>query len=117
MKLSLFSILAFITVALAATQPQKSIIVTYPDNTPDSIVDRMDPGASYILCPFTPFTPETWTILMYSRDSQMKSSLSMKSLLQKHSQIDKYWLPRYPEAKNAVIAAGGMITHEYKLIK
>lgn len=60
MKLGLFSILAFVAVALAATQPQKSIIITYPDNTPDSIVDQ---------------------------------------------------------AKNAVIAAGGMVTHEYKLIK
>jgi hypothetical protein len=60
MKFSVFSILAFVVVALAATQPQKSIIITYPDNTPDSIVEQ---------------------------------------------------------AKNAVIAAGGMVTHEYKLIK
>ncbi len=60
MKLTLFVILAVITVVLAAAQPQKAVIVSYPNDTPDSIVDQ---------------------------------------------------------AKDAIVAAGGVITHEYKLIK
>ena len=60
MKLTILSILTFITMALAAVQPQKSVIVSYPNDTPDGIVDQ---------------------------------------------------------AKDAIIAAGGVITHEYKLIK
>ncbi len=60
MKLTLFSILALITVVMAAAQPQKAVIVSYPNDTPDSIVDQ---------------------------------------------------------AKDAIVAAGGVITHEYKLIK
>lgn len=60
MKLAITTILAVVTVALAATAPQKSVIVSYPDETPDSVVEQ---------------------------------------------------------AKNAIVAAGGMITHEYKLIK
>jgi hypothetical protein len=50
----------------------------------------MDPEAPYILCPFISFTLETYINLMYSRDSQKKSSPSLKTLLQKHFQIDKY---------------------------
>ena len=53
---------------------------------------RTDPSAPYILCPLLQLlhsTLETWTSLMCSRDRQKKSSLSMKSLLQKHSQIEK----------------------------
>jgi hypothetical protein len=60
MKLTIFTILSFITIVLAATMPQKAVIVSYPDSTPDSIVDQ---------------------------------------------------------AKEAIIKAGGIITHEYKLIK
>lgn len=60
MKFTLFSLLTLITVAMAATMPQKAVIVSYPDETPDNIVDQ---------------------------------------------------------AKEAIKAAGGMITHEYKLIK
>ncbi|PMD26515.1 hypothetical protein NA56DRAFT_667788 [Hyaloscypha hepaticicola] len=60
MKLTILSIFTLITMVLAALQPQKSVIVSYPNDTPDSIVDQ---------------------------------------------------------AKDAIIAAGGVITHEYKLIK
>ncbi len=60
MKFTIFSILAFVALALGVTMPQKSVIVSYPDNTPDRVLDQ---------------------------------------------------------AKNAIKAAGGMITHEYKLIK
>lgn len=60
MKFTILSILTFITVVLAAAQPQKSVIVSYPNDTPDSIVNQ---------------------------------------------------------AKDAIVAAGGVITHEYKLIK
>jgi Mrp family chromosome partitioning ATPase len=60
MKLAIFSILALVAVVLGATMPQKAVIVSYPDETPDSVVDQ---------------------------------------------------------AKSAIKAAGGMITHEYKLIK
>ncbi|KAL2066455.1 hypothetical protein VTL71DRAFT_2526 [Oculimacula yallundae] len=60
MKLTVFSVLALATAALAATMPQKSVIISWPDSTPGHIVD---------------------------------------------------------EAMSAIKAAGGMITHEYKLIK
>jgi len=60
MKFTILSILAFITVAMSAAQPQKAVIISYPNDTPDSIIDQ---------------------------------------------------------AKDAVLAAGGVITHEYKLIK
>ena len=60
MKLAIFSILALLTVVMAAAQPQKAVIVSYPNDTPDSIIDA---------------------------------------------------------AKDAIVAAGGVITHEYKLIK
>jgi hypothetical protein len=60
MKLTILSILTVITVVLAAAQPQKAVIVSYPNDTPDRIIDQ---------------------------------------------------------AKDAIIAAGGIITHEYKLIK
>jgi hypothetical protein len=60
MKLAILSILAFITVAMSVAQPQKAVIISYPNDTPDSIVDQ---------------------------------------------------------AKDAILAAGGVITHEYKLIK
>jgi Mrp family chromosome partitioning ATPase len=60
MRLAIFSILALVAVVLGATMPQKAVIVSYPDETPDSVVDQ---------------------------------------------------------AKSAIKAAGGMITHEYKLIK
>jgi len=59
MKISIF-IITLITVVLAATMPQKAVIISYPDNTPDRILDQ---------------------------------------------------------AKDAIKAAGGMITHDYKLIK
>jgi hypothetical protein len=61
MKFSiLLPILALITVSMAVTPPQKAVIVSYPDNTPDSVVEQ---------------------------------------------------------AMEAIKAAGGFITHEYKLIK
>lgn len=60
MRIAAFSILALVAAALGAQMPQKAVIVSYPDNTPDSIIDQ---------------------------------------------------------AKAAIKAAGGMITHEYKLIK
>ena len=40
MKVSIFSVLAFVAVALSATMPQKSIIVSYDQNTPDSVLDQ-----------------------------------------------------------------------------
>jgi len=40
----------------------------------------MDPVAPYTICPLTPVTPETCIGFMYSRDSQKKPSLSVKSL-------------------------------------
>lgn len=60
MKFTILSTLAFAAVVLGATMPQKSVIISYPDDTPDSVVDQ---------------------------------------------------------AKSAIKSAGGMITHEYKLIK
>ncbi|PSS22885.1 hypothetical protein M430DRAFT_116508 [Amorphotheca resinae ATCC 22711] len=60
MKIALFSILVLVAVVLGSQVPQKAVIVTYPDNTPNSVLDQ---------------------------------------------------------AKDAIKAAGGIITHEYKLIK
>ena len=60
MKIAILSIAALLTFAMATPQPQKNIIVSYPDETPDSVVQQ---------------------------------------------------------AKDAIISAGGTITHEYKLIK
>jgi len=60
MKLTFLPVLAVIATAMAVNLPQKAVIVSYPNDTPDSIVDQ---------------------------------------------------------AKDAIKAAGGMITHEYKLIK
>jgi hypothetical protein len=60
MKVAIFSVLAFVAVALSATMPQKAVIITYPENTPEKILEQ---------------------------------------------------------AKDAIKAAGGLITHEYKLIK
>ena len=60
MKIVIFSLLALAAVVMGATMPQKAVIISYPDNTPDSVVDQ---------------------------------------------------------AMDAIKAAGGMITHEYKLIK
>ncbi|TVY68809.1 Uncharacterized protein LSUE1_G004529 [Lachnellula suecica] len=60
MKLTLFAILALATVVLSAAKPQKAVIVSYPDDTPDSVINS---------------------------------------------------------AMDAIKTAGGMITHEYKLIK
>ncbi|KAG9243155.1 hypothetical protein BJ878DRAFT_512133 [Calycina marina] len=60
MRFAFLSILAIITLAMATTQAKKNIIVSYPDETPDSVVEQ---------------------------------------------------------AKQAIIDAGGLITHEYKLIK
>lgn len=54
------TLFALASVAIGATMPQKSVIVSYPDSTPDSIVDQ---------------------------------------------------------AMDAIKQAGGVITHEYKLIK
>jgi hypothetical protein len=60
MKLTIISTLAMSAIALGAQLPQKAVIVSYPNDTPESILDQ---------------------------------------------------------AKDAIKAAGGMITHEYKLIK
>lgn len=60
MKLQLLSIFALVALAVGAKLPQKQVIVSYPDNTPDSVLDK---------------------------------------------------------AKNAIKEAGGVITHEYKIIK
>ncbi|KAI9730928.1 MAG: hypothetical protein M1818_008002 [Claussenomyces sp. TS43310] len=60
MKLSILSLLTIATAVLAVTAPQKAVIVTYPANTPNSVIDQ---------------------------------------------------------AMNAIKSAGGIITHEYKLIK
>ncbi|CZR53970.1 related to serine proteinase inhibitor IA-2 [Phialocephala subalpina] len=60
MKFAIFTILSFMALALSAQLPQKSIIVSYDDNVPDSVLTQ---------------------------------------------------------AMDAIKAAGGMITHEYKLIK
>ncbi|PVH82790.1 hypothetical protein DL98DRAFT_513513 [Cadophora sp. DSE1049] len=60
MKFTIISVLALVAVAFAATMPQKAVIISYPDNTPTSVID---------------------------------------------------------DAMTAIKAAGGMITHEYKLIK
>jgi len=60
MKITLISILALVTVALGARMPQKAVIISYPDDTPDSVIQQ---------------------------------------------------------AMDAIRDAGGMITHEYKLIK
>ncbi|KAI9647521.1 hypothetical protein NHQ30_003906 [Ciborinia camelliae] len=60
MKLTLFSTFLFLTAVLSATEPQKAVIISYPDNTPINVVQK---------------------------------------------------------AMDAIKAAGGSITHEYKLIK
>ncbi|ESZ98545.1 hypothetical protein SBOR_1077 [Sclerotinia borealis F-4128] len=61
MKLTLFSTFLFLTAGLSsAAVPQKAVIVSYPDNTPNDVVQK---------------------------------------------------------AMDAIRAAGGVITHEYKLIK
>jgi Mrp family chromosome partitioning ATPase len=60
MKLAIISVLALAAVVLGAQMPQKAVIVSYPNDTPDSVLNQ---------------------------------------------------------AKDAIKAAGGMITHEYKLIK
>jgi hypothetical protein len=61
MKLSIFATLAAVlTVASAAVQPQRQVVVSYPDDTPNSIIEA---------------------------------------------------------AMNEIKAAGGVITHEYKIFK
>ncbi|PQE22816.1 ase inhibitor propeptide protein [Rutstroemia sp. NJR-2017a BBW] len=60
MRFTLFSIFLLVAVALSAAVPRKAVIVSYPDDTPDSVIDK---------------------------------------------------------AMDAIRAAGGVITHEYKLIK
>lgn len=60
MKLGLLVLPVLVTAALGVTMPKKAVIVSYPDDTPDNIVDQ---------------------------------------------------------AKDAIKAAGGLITHEYSLIK
>ncbi|OCL08749.1 hypothetical protein AOQ84DRAFT_354327 [Glonium stellatum] len=61
MRLAIFSLLVVLLATYAmAVAPQKSVIVSYPDNTPDSVLSK---------------------------------------------------------AKQAVVEAGGVITHEYKIIK
>lgn len=40
MKLSIFYLLALLTVVLSATVPQKAVIISYPDSTPDGILDQ-----------------------------------------------------------------------------
>lgn len=60
MKFAIITALAMSAATLGAQLPQKAVIVSYPDSTPEDILDQ---------------------------------------------------------AKDAIKAAGGMITHEYKLIK
>jgi hypothetical protein len=60
MKFAIFSLFTFVALVLGVTMPQKAVIISYPDNTPDSVLNQ---------------------------------------------------------AKDAIKAAGGIITHEYKLIK
>lgn len=60
MKLSLLPVLTFLALASAAVQPQRQVIVSYPDNTPNSVLEA---------------------------------------------------------AMDEIRAAGGMITHEYKIFK
>jgi hypothetical protein len=60
MKLSILMLFTFVLGVLSAQVPQKAVIVTYPEDTPDYVLDK---------------------------------------------------------AMAAIEAAGGMITHEYKLIK
>lgn len=60
MKFDMFSFLAVASFAFGAVLPQKAVIISYPDNTPDRIVSQ---------------------------------------------------------AMDAIKAAGGIITHEYRLIK
>jgi hypothetical protein len=60
MKLSILILLALVMGVLSALAPQKAVIVTYPEGTPNHVLDK---------------------------------------------------------AMEAIEAAGGMITHEYKLIK
>ncbi|OCK91254.1 uncharacterized protein K441DRAFT_616419 [Cenococcum geophilum 1.58] len=61
MRLAIFSLLvALLAAYVMAVAPQKSVIVSYPDNTPDSVLSK---------------------------------------------------------AKEAIVKAGGVITHEYKIIK
>ena len=60
MQFTILSIFALLTTVMAANLPQKAVIVSYPSDTPDSVIDQ---------------------------------------------------------AKDAIKQAGGMITHEYKLIK
>ncbi|KAI9048118.1 hypothetical protein LZ554_007913 [Drepanopeziza brunnea f. sp. 'monogermtubi'] len=40
MRLAIFSSLALVAVAAAVTSPLKSVIVSYPDNTPDSVLNQ-----------------------------------------------------------------------------
>jgi Mrp family chromosome partitioning ATPase len=60
MKFAIISVLALVTATLGANVPQKAVIVSYPDETPDSVINQ---------------------------------------------------------AMDAIKDAGGMITHEYRLIK
>jgi hypothetical protein len=60
MRFTLSSIFLFVAIALSAAVPRKAVIVSYPDDTPNSVIDQ---------------------------------------------------------AMDAIRAAGGVITHEYKLIK
>ena len=40
MKFSILSMLACAAVAIAVVQPQKAVIVSYPEDTPDSVVEK-----------------------------------------------------------------------------
>lgn len=40
MKITISSILVFVAVALAVTPAQKSVIISYPDNTPNSVLEQ-----------------------------------------------------------------------------
>ncbi len=71
MKLAIFSILtAFLALGMAATMPQKDVLVSYADNTPDSVVEQakkaiIDSGGSithsYVLIKyFDPFPLCIW---------------------------------------------------------
>lgn len=58
MKIAVFSVLAFVAAALAVQMPQKSVIVSYSQDTPDRVIDQaMDAikaAGGYSACSYTP---------------------------------------------------------------
>lgn len=65
MKIAIFSVLALIAAALAVQMPQKSVIVTYPQDTPDRVIDQaMDAikaAGGYSACSNTPLLTEIFS--------------------------------------------------------